>query len=1179
MKSDDRRPHARRRLAGVVLAVVLLALWGAATHGSLPSGSTEPAMDSVTPDSAAEGTVVTIVGENFGPSIGALQGTSGVSFNGVWASASSWSDTEIRVAVPPGSATGSVVVTVSGQASDGVEFTVTGTGGSGPAIGTVSPALGPEGTVVTVRGGTFGPLADMGRVSFNGVWATASSWSDTEIRVAVPADGMTGSVVVTFNGQASNGVAFIVTDPGSGEPSVDSLSSSSGPEGMVVMIEGENFGPSIGALQGTSGVSFNGVWASPTYWSETDIQVPVPAGAPSGLVTVAVGGEASNGVAFTVERPAPVIEAVDSVFGPEGTSVEITGENFGPAVEASQGRSGVSFNGVWGVPTSWSNTEIRVVVPAGVSSGLIAVTVGEQASNGSPFTVTGSETISRATLASSAGERTGPEISKLNPDTGQAGDSVKIKGSNFGALRGTSTVTFNGTAVTDYVSWDDTKIQLRVPEGATTGSVVVTVDGEASNGVAFTVTGPVPAINANGLSPDSGPVGTSVKVKGLNFGASQGESTVTFNGTSATPTSWSDTKIQVPVPVGVTTGPVVVTVNGQASNGVIFTVVTTPTIDEEGLNPDTGQVGDSVKIKGSNFGALRGTSTVTFNGTAVTDYVSWDDTKIQVRVPEGATTGPVVVTVDGEASSGVAFTVTGPVPAINANGLSPDSGPVGTSVKVKGLNFGASQGDSTVTFNGVAAEPTSWSDTKIQVPVPVGATTGPVVVAVNGQASNGVTFTVTAQPRLTLAADLSSVSEPLGTATLTVSVPGGSEPDADLAVTLSHTGTAGEGIDYSVGSLTILEGEASGTATLTVIDDAVYEGEERIALTAGATGYAASAELTITLEEDEPAPLTGRFVDLPATHGGYGTVSLRILFSEEVSTSTMTLRDSSFVVANGSVRNTRRVDGRSDLWEIEIAPSSDADLVVLLPATTDCAATGAVCTAGGKELSTRLEATIPWADPGPPVVSIMAVEERLTGPIGEFTVSRTGPTAEALEVQVLFENSRNPRVKTVTAPLGRGQSSVTRRVQGGDNNLVEDDITVTWTLQEGEGYTVSSEHPSASLVLEESDIPEFTVLVEPTEISEGGSATVTVAIANGVRFRQDQTIDLAVSGTASGSDYTGVPLTLKLDAWKTAAMLATLTATVDEEAESEETVTVTASHGGTAIGTATLTIAASEASP
>ena len=72
----------------------------------------------------------------------------------------------------------------------------------------------------------------------------------------------------------------------------------------------------------------------------------------------------------------------------------------------------------------------------------------------------------------------------------------------------------------------------------------------------------------------------------------------------------------------------------------------------------------------------------------------------------------------------------------------------------------------------------------------------------------------------------------------------------------------------------------------------------------------------------------------------------------------MTLRDSSFVVTNGSVRNARQVDGRTDLWEIEVAPSSGADVVVVLPARTDCAATGAVCTAGGKALSERFEATV-----------------------------------------------------------------------------------------------------------------------------------------------------------------------------------------------------------------------------
>ena len=71
---------------------------------------------------------------------------------------------------------------------------------------------------------------------------------------------------------------------------------------------------------------------------------------------------------------------------------------------------------------------------------------------------------------------------------------------------------------------------------------------------------------------------------------------------------------------------------------------------------------------------------------------------------------------------------------------------MGTLVNIKGAHFGVSQGDSTVTFNGVSAEPVGWSDTKIKAVVPVGATTGTVVVTVNGRASSGVDFTVTATP-------------------------------------------------------------------------------------------------------------------------------------------------------------------------------------------------------------------------------------------------------------------------------------------------------------------------------------------------------------------------------------------------------------------------------------------------
>ena len=60
-----------------------------------------------------------------------------------------------------------------------------------------------------------------------------------------------------------------------------------------------------------------------------------------------------------------------------------------------------------------------------------------------------------------------------------------------------------------------------------------------STEVAYTVTsGTAPVISR--VTPTSGAVGASVTILGANFGRTQGTSTVTFNGVTATPTAWSD---------------------------------------------------------------------------------------------------------------------------------------------------------------------------------------------------------------------------------------------------------------------------------------------------------------------------------------------------------------------------------------------------------------------------------------------------------------------------------------------------------------------------------------------------------------------------------------------------------------------------------------------------------------
>ena len=79
-----------------------------------------------------------------------------------------------------------------------------------------------------------------------------------------------------------------------------------------------------------------------------------------------------------------------------------------------------------------------------------------------------------------------------------------------------------------------------------------------------------------------------------------------------------------------------------ASHPALMAQTPAPVINQ--LKPNSGPVGTNVKIKGSNFGTSPGT--VTFNGTnaPVNPDSNWESDKIQVKVPEGATDGPVVVT-------------------------------------------------------------------------------------------------------------------------------------------------------------------------------------------------------------------------------------------------------------------------------------------------------------------------------------------------------------------------------------------------------------------------------------------------------------------------------------------------------------------------------------------------------
>ena len=106
-------------------------------------------------------------------------------------------------------------------------------------------------------------------------------------------------------------------------------------------------------------------------------------------------------------------------------------------------------------------------------------------------------------------------------------------------------------------------------------------------------------------------------------------------------------------------------------------------------------------------------------------------------------------------------------------------------------------------------------------------------------------------------------------------------------------------------------------------------------------------------------PLTATIHDAPDSHDGQSKFTFELRFSEEFGLSYKTLRDHAFTVTGGEVVKARRLEkGKNVRWEISVRPDSSADVTIALPATTDCAATGAICTSDGRMLSSRLELTV-----------------------------------------------------------------------------------------------------------------------------------------------------------------------------------------------------------------------------
>jgi hypothetical protein len=255
----------------------------------------------------------------------------------------------------------------------------------------------------------------------------------------------------------------------------------------------------------------------------------------------------------------------------------------------------------------------------------------------------------------------------MDPTSAYWGDNITLTGDTFGTYdAGTDSVRFeiigDGTTSGDIVIWTDTEIIATVPDLAATGPVAVIVGGTVAYADEhLTILHP----SITSLDPADGFVEQLLTINGVNFGAEQGDSTVSFDAFDYTPavTSWSDTELLLLVPPSAKRSTVTVTVGSHVSNGVQFT----PRPEILGHDPASAQSGEPVTLNGRKFLDTQGR--VLLDGTVELDILNWADDEITFTLagPEGEHT-LVVETSVGTLGSNYAYTIVPPL-AVSLHGL------------------------------------------------------------------------------------------------------------------------------------------------------------------------------------------------------------------------------------------------------------------------------------------------------------------------------------------------------------------------------------------------------------------------------------------------------------------------------------------------------------------------------
>jgi YD repeat-containing protein len=237
-----------------------------------------------------------------------------------------------------------------------------------------NPNSGPIGSTVTIYGTGYSTTPSQNTVKFNGVTATVTASTLTQITATVPAGTTTGVINVTSPaGSANSSTSFVVKSP----PSITSFTPNKGIAGTAVTITGTNFS----STPANNLVEFNRlVPATVSTSTTTSIQTTVPTGAQSGSISVTTAdGTGESAQDFFITPSGYNTSDVDSTgrLTPGGSPLVMsvnTANHISQAIfdgVVGQRVSIVISNSTFPDPVTSYSASLKVIRPDGAQLGLV----------------------------------------------------------------------------------------------------------------------------------------------------------------------------------------------------------------------------------------------------------------------------------------------------------------------------------------------------------------------------------------------------------------------------------------------------------------------------------------------------------------------------------------------------------------------------------------------------------------------------------------------------------------------------------------------------------------------------------------------------------------------------------------------------------------------------------------